>query len=381
MKIAIKRLFLQVITNSLNTQQVNYLGELLDSNFNLYTESGFRSSMPIPRQVAAQTLLDYFDDEEDITRLFSIMLNHEGQRFYNRDLAIWERNKFMSLLLKSKWIFDKELNAFLLDPFYEREINFLNKIRIIDLREEIDMDSIIKEIATASKNLSKKKLEWRVVLRLYDLERKSGELIRSIIDMLLTKQNLQKCTGELFVCLKELTINASKANYKRLFEKHVTRPQGVSSDGDYGHFLELFKKEIEENGNSSLIELARMDDRYINITFQSTLDAIEIWVTNNQNVSLIEKFQIMKKLGMMYSGEESFVEEDGDDDADSEDEYAEGAGLGLHLVQNILNQYTEEPVPLKVVFYPSFLKMGFTLSRDNLMAKIMEKESDQPSEG
>ena len=202
-----------------------------------------------------------------------------------------------------------------------------------------------------------KDLEWRITLRLYDLEPKVGELIRSIIDLLLSRQSLQEYTGELFFCFKELGINASKANYKILFQKYVAEKQGITPEGNYPKFLELFRTEIEENGNSNLLEYAKKDDRFYTITFQSTIDAIEIWVTNTQNITLIEKEQILKKLAPQRPDNDSFF---------VDDENTEGAGLGLTLIVNVLKKYSSDPNPLKVVFYPEFVKIGFELKRSEM---------------
>lgn len=361
MNIEINKLFLKVLTNSLETGQTNYLGAMLDPTFNIYTESGFYTNAPLPRKTAAEVLLGYFKEEDQVARLFNIMLLHEGQRFYNAVLNIWGRDEFLRLLKRYKWIYDPALVRLSRDPFYEREINFLKEIRIIDLRQDIPVKDIIKGIEKTSARMSVHDLEWRITLRLYDIDAESGELIRKILLLLLSRQNLQEFMHEIYVCLKELAINASKANYKILFEKFVTRRQGISPDRDYVRFLKLFKDEIEQNGNKRLLELARQKDQYITITFQSTIDSIEVWVSNSQNISLIEKQQILKKISkneIQYNKE-----------AEPDDEYTEGAGFGLNLILSILRSSSHDPEPLKVIYYPDFIKIGFELLRSDLREK------------
>lgn len=357
-----KRLFKTIIINSLSTQQVNYLGVLLDGSFDLYRESGFSSTTPIPRQTAADIFMYRYKEEDDLVRAFSILLRHEGERFYNRDLVIWGKEDFCVLLKLQKWVYDRDLRQFFRDPFYEHEINFLNKIHIIDLRSDMDVDKIIKSVAATSKKMSIQDLEWRITVRLYDLEAHIGELVRKIIDMLLSRQNLQSFTGELFFCFKELAINASKANYKLLFQKYVTEKQGVRSEDNYKKFLEMFKSEIEENGNSNLLEMAKKDDLFYTITFQSSIDSIEIWVTNTQNITIVEKEQILKKIAPDRMDSDSFFEDD--------DDNTEGAGLGLTLIINVLKKYSSDINPLKVVFYTDFIKIGFELKRSEMKQNI-----------
>ena len=131
---------------------------------------------------------------------------------------------------------------------------------------------------------------------------------------------------------------------------------------DYKLFLELFKAEIEENGNSNLLEWAKRDDSFYTIVFQSSMESIEIWVTNTQNISLIEKEQIVKKLAPERLDSDSYFDDD--------DDNTEGAGLGLTMILNVLKKHTSDPNPLKVVFYPDFIKIGFLLKRSEIKQNI-----------
>ena len=334
----------------------------MDRSFDVYKESGFGKTIPLPRQNATQTLLDYVNSDEEIVQLFTILIRNEGTRFYNAHFRLWEKDKFIGILEKHKWIFDPDLVRFLRDPFYENEINLLNELRIIDLRHKIPIEDIIKKIKEASEKMSMKDLDWRITMRLYDLNPKIAELVRKIIDLLLVRQNLQKYAYEVFMCLKELAINASKANYKLLFDRLVTKPQGISSENNYFHFLRLFKEEIEEHGNENLIELAKKEDKFINLTFQSSKEYLEIWVTNSESVSTVEKEQILKRLGKLEQTEDNF----GIDDED----VTEGAGLGITIITSILDKYSTEDDPLRVVFYPEFIKIGFHLLRADLLEHL-----------
>ncbi|MBN2079026.1 MAG: hypothetical protein JW838_08665 [Spirochaetes bacterium] len=372
-KLDIRRNFLKVLVNSMDTPQVNHLGEMLDGRFNIYKISGFNDTTPLPRRTAAEVLVNHFDTEEKIVELFTIMMNNDGMRFYNATLNVWGKDEFIRILRRYKWIYDPSLNRFFLDPFYEHEINLLRKLRLIDLREAGPLDEIIREVEKASTKLSLKDLEWRISMRLYDLEPKIGELTKNIIRLLLARQNLQALSDELFFCLKELATNASKANYKLLFERSITRPRGVSQEKDYFHFLRLFRDEIDEYGNERLLRLARQHDRFITLTFQSSRESIEMWVTNNENISLIEKQALLKKLGMGgFRNDSSF---------ESDDDYAEGAGFGLNMILSILKSFTREQRPLQVVFYPDFIKIGFELSRSDLHETIERKSAASEKAG
>ena len=347
----IKKNFIKVLINSLNTQQINYLGTLYDSSFDLYHKSGSAQEAPIEEKAAADILLNHFEDEEDAIRLFSVMLKHEGKHFHNGNLTIQGKDDFISFLKLNKWIYDHDLNVFLTDPFYERETNFFKNIQTIDLRNNVDIDRLINTIISESKAKSAQNNEWRITIKLYDLDSQNEKPIKIIIDLLLSQQNLQSLKREVFFCLKELAMNAAKANYKQLFEKYFAPQQKSFHKESYSKFLEAFKDEIAKNGNKKLLELAKKDDQFYTITFQSTDDSIIIWVTNAKNGSPIERAQILKKMSHKNFSSAYL----------SNDDISEGAGLGLSLIINILKQCTTNPNPLKGVFYDDFIKMGFEL--------------------
>ena len=112
MNVKIYNLFLKVLTNSLNTSQVNYLGERLNRKFNVYKLSGFGPKMPLPQRIASETLLNYYNTEEEVVELFTHLLLNEDNWFYNTTLHIWGKEDFIALLKKHKWIYNYELMRF-----------------------------------------------------------------------------------------------------------------------------------------------------------------------------------------------------------------------------------------------------------------------------
>jgi len=245
------------------------------------------------------------------------------------------------------------------DPFQESKINSFKDIQTIDLRSDIDADKLIDTITFISEKVSPKNSEWTITMQLYELEAHIEKIIKKIIDIMVSQNNLQPLQREIFFCLKELAINASKANYKRIFEKYFTPQLGVSPNENYNKFLDLFKEEIEKSGNKLFFKLAKLDDQFYTITFQSTVDSIKIWVTNTKGITPLEKERILRKISP-----ESFK-----DDLANDDTNAEGAGFGLDLIMNILKEYTKDPNPLKCVFYDDFIKMGFEFKHSEIKSR------------
>lgn len=357
----IKIKFTEVLSLSLNTNQIHYLAQKVDSKFDLYRESGFGRMIPIPRKIAAQTVVNYFKQEKDIIQLYAEMLQLEDTGFHGSTINIIDKYDLIKLIEKNKWVYNDDQMNFYPDPFYEHEINFLKTVRLIDLRTNFSTEKIIQEIKAASKKLKIKDLEWRITVRLYEIDRAKEKLIREVVELLLARQNLENLASEIYVCLKELIINSSKANYKILFEKYVTRPMGITADRNYVEFLKLFKEEIETNGKDRLSGFAQKDDMFFNVFFQSTNNSIAIWVSNYSVISKIEKMRLLKK----------FHESAANSGMDlSDDDYSEGAGMGIRLVLKVLKQYSSEKDPLKIIFYPDFIKIGFELKRSDLLEKI-----------
>lgn len=353
----IRKAFLKIVTLSLTPRQIEHIGQEVDGNFNMYRESGFLESLPIPRQTAAETLLNYFKREEDIINLFEVMLKHENTKLRENQLKIQKKEYFIGILKKHKWIYDEYLMQIYRDPFYENEITFLKSLRMIDLRKNIPHKQIISQIKKISKELGGKNLNWKITIRLIEMNSENINLIKEAIELLLGTQNLTFLASDIFFCLRELANNASKANYKVIFQKYIAPSRNVDPHKNHKKFIHTFKNEISSNGTKKLLQLAKSEDIFFNIFLQSTIDSISIWISNYYSISEIEKQRIYSKLKNKSANILGLF---------GNDEYAEGAGMGVNIVKQILNQYILDDEPIKLFFYPDFFKIGFTLKRSDL---------------
>lgn len=356
----IRRAFLKLMADSMTPRQIEYIAKELNNNFNLHKECDISTSMAIPSQTAAEAVIHFFRREDDILSLFASMLNYENKKLKEHILIIHKRNHFIKILKKHKWVYDEYTKRFHRDPFYEHEINLLKSLRIIDLRNKIPYKRIISEIDQGAKNLGDKNLNWKITIRLFELNDSSEELINKIIEMLLKNQNLERHTNDLFFCLKELASNASKGNYKVVFEKNMAPSLGLNPDKDYKKFIDTFNEKFK-NTNDELINLVKKNNIFFNIFMQSTVDSIAIWVANYTIISEIEKKRIYKKLNI--TPEELLGQ------FEKPDKYSEGAGMGINLVKEVLNNLTTEKEPIKLFFYPDYFKIGFVLKRAELEKK------------
>ena len=361
MNISTRKALSDIIRTSLNADQANYIAGHVDPGFDLRRETGFGPHLAIPSEVAADTVVGYFREEEDLVRFFEVMINRQGTFVFNSTITIKGKNDFIKLLAKKRWIYDPDLELFFRDPFYADSINFLKSVELVDLRAGLDPETVITEMTRHAETLKTADLNWCITIRAYGLGAALDRLVRALLEVLLARQDAGRHAYALYCCLRELAVNAAKANYK-----HVFRGAGSFQDGGYVENLEAFRKEIEQNGDENLERSAREKDLFFDLDFKSNDSSISLWAVNFVPLMKVEKVRILTKLRLKEFGESSF--------ADGADEFREGAGLGLNLVKNLVKGYYRGPDPVKVVFYPTSTKIGFVIRREDLLRGPLQGE-------
>ena len=354
----VRRALAMVVRNSLNSDQINYIARMMDQNFDLGALSGFGNNIAIPKTAALETVLNYFDDEESQIRYFETMLNREGKFLFDAFVHIKGKREFIELLRKKRWIYDPDTQLFFRDQFYEEGMNFLRSVSFLDLRREENTAILTDKIKEQGEKLKNLDLEWMITLRMYGMTRDIDRLMRAVVEMLLQRQELTKFTYNVYFTMRELAVNAGKAGYKTLFEEFIKEKMDVGFNGGYQEVLRLFKEELEENSDERLMELAREKDKYFDLCFKSNQHSVSVWAVNYGKIMKVEKVRLLNKLNMNPFNKDSF-------EAD-EDGLAEGAGMGIVMVRNILQKMYFKKNPLKLVFYPDQTKIGYLLFRSDL---------------
>ncbi|MDH5654761.1 MAG: hypothetical protein OEZ34_02560 [Spirochaetia bacterium] len=359
----IKKYLYRAIIQSLNTDQINHIGNLIDKNFDVGRLSGFGNISSIPKTTAAETVIRYFNQSRDLIRYYELMLQFHGRFLYDSYIHVKNRHEFIKLLFSKGWIFDSDIMMFLQDPFLVEDINFLESIKNIDLRNQFDFSEIMARISRVAKKLRDIDIEWHISMRMYGLTKEVDSLMTGLLELLLAKQNLTELTFNIFFCLRELAVNAGKAGYKTLYEKYMHRHNVETGESDYEETLRMFRDEIYENRDLRLIELARQEDLYFDLYFNSNKHSISVWTQNYTPITKVEKIRLLQRLSIStFNEEDSFISLD--------DKHAEGAGMGIIMVMNILRSLYPGKEPLKVVFYPDSTKIGFVLFRTDMKENI-----------
>ena len=104
----VRRALQDILIQSLNTQQMAHLGREVDSSFDLYEYSGFGDKIVIPRKVAADCILQYFQAEGPILAFIAFMLSRNGQGMSGGVIRLKGEGRLLEYLRELGWEFDPE---------------------------------------------------------------------------------------------------------------------------------------------------------------------------------------------------------------------------------------------------------------------------------
>lgn len=159
--------------------------------------------------------------------------------------------------------------------------------------------------------------------------------LRRISELVLEKYHKSELLPTVAMILKELALNAAKANFKRImFEM---RKLDLENDADYESGMRDFKAAISEDWAIEYGRRSKKLNRRVEILFNYNTDRLLIKVVNNFPLSQKEEIRVREKLAaaMQYEDIGDFFANCGDE--------TEGAGLGLVLIMTALKSYGIDP--------------------------------------
>jgi len=153
--------------------------------------------------------------------------------------------------------------------------------------------------------------------------------MEEVLDVFLTELGQKKLKDYLVYCLKELAVNAKKANTKRVYFE--TKGLDINDASDYEEGMKTFKQDTFNNLN---FYLAKQKEKgyYIKIIFQAKGGNIVLEVRNNVEINKTEYIRIHDKLAR--SRQYGSLEEALSNVLDP----SEGAGLGLVILVLMLKK-------------------------------------------
>jgi HD-like signal output (HDOD) protein len=162
-----------------------------------------------------------------------------------------------------------------------------------------------------------------LVIKTHTLPSQTEADLEEILHVYLEELGQAGLKDHLAYCLKELTVNAKKANTKRVY--FLEKGLKLDSPGDYEKGMRTFKKETLDNIQHYL-ELQEQKDLYIKVTYLIRNNVLYMSVRNNVPITPKELTRVYDRVARsraFESMEEAFGEVLDD---------TEGAGLGIVIM-------------------------------------------------
>ncbi|MGO9310725.1 MAG: HDOD domain-containing protein [Spirochaetia bacterium] len=168
-----------------------------------------------------------------------------------------------------------------------------------------------------------------LTFKLTSLPHESHALLDRILEAYLVELGQERILEPLSYCLKELIINAQKANTKRLYFEE--KGLDISSEADYDEGMRDFREQSSARIEHWL-ELLKQRGQYIGITFHARSGSLSISVRNGAELTAREQERIYDRIARARAFH-SFVEA-----LAQPIDTTEGAGLGIMILLQFLKR-------------------------------------------
>ncbi len=172
-------------------------------------------------------------------------------------------------------------------------------------------------------------------MKFYVLDEDTERKIEKMLLDIFSTYGKSEYGGVIFTCVKELIINAAKANLKRvLFEEHN---MNIDDEKEYIAGMLRFRDELTTANILKYFSKLTAKDYWVKLIVEHTKDGVCIEVINNAHITKIEEQRLRDKLkkAMQYTDIAQFYMEQGDE--------IEGAGMGIALVIMLLKGIDVDP--------------------------------------
>ncbi|MCB1307640.1 MAG: histidine kinase [Leptospiraceae bacterium] len=166
----------------------------------------------------------------------------------------------------------------------------------------------------------------RIVFITYAITDVMERQLDFVIAALLKKYNRIELQSTLYTCMKEIVVNATKANAKKTYLE--AKGYHIEDMADYRRGLQEIKEQLSEKWIEEWGARAREKGLEVAIAIEHEPDGLRIWVHNDADLLTTDEARIREKFaeGMTYQDLVSFYMANADQ--------TEGEGMGL--VMNLL---------------------------------------------
>src|SRR5262245_45403466 len=162
-----------------------------------------------------------------------------------------------------------------------------------------------------------------LTIKTYTLPHDTEEELEGVLDLFLKEMGQEVIKDPLYYCLRELAVNAKKANTKRVYFKE--KSLDINDDAHYQMGMTAFKKETLDNIDHFL-QKQKEAGLYIKIIFHNQGEVFHLYVCNNAEMTRKEQMRVYDRIARSraFNSMEEALATVLDD--------SEGAGLGIVIL-------------------------------------------------
>ncbi len=172
----------------------------------------------------------------------------------------------------------------------------------------------------------------KIRLHAYSVSTKIEQRTQEVLQMILHHNNCGELLSPLYTCIKELLVNAVKANFKNIFFENHAPKNKADQVIEYDKALQLFMLEMSHDDARNFERIARREDIKAEVIFFMNDQDMTVEIHNPVPMTDMELQTVQKKLHDARQCEDItdyfLMNED--------DPNKEGAGLGLVLISIII---------------------------------------------
>lgn len=216
-----------------------------------------------------------------------------------------------------------------------------------------------------------------ISIKTYTLPRETEVYLEEVLGVFLSEFGQDHLKDRLAYCLKELSVNAKKANTKRVYFKE--KELNIKNSSDYSEGMKHFKDETLSNIDHYL-QLQKEAGLYIKVVFHAKGRTFSMSVKNNVEISKKEQIRVYDRIARSRAFEtmEEALSTVLDD--------SEGAGLGIVILVLMLKKLglDEDAFDIDVVNGETVAKITIPFSEvhlenlDKLSEEIVSEINELP---
>ncbi len=184
----------------------------------------------------------------------------------------------------------------------------------------------------------------KISLKSSKINSKLEKYVLLIITEILKKHGQDRFTEMLYTTIKELAINAVKANQKRIFFE--VNGLDIFDESQYAEGMVKFKQSFSDKMADEYGQKCMEKGIHVTLNFFFKQDGMHIEVINNTPVIKLEEIRMREKMhkSMQYNDIAEFYMDNMDN--------TEGAGLGIALIMIMLKGEGIDPNLFRIITKP-----------------------------